>query len=161
MAGLDVRDLGSEQRELFRRWPAGVAIVVAESGGRRAGLTVSSLLSLSLEPPLVAISLARVASLYEVLAEAGEWTASILSGEQGRIAQHFARNVPPLVLWDGIAVRDDDPRLVADAVGWLRLRTVDEVLTGDHTLFVGEVVDLEPGPGRTSLVYLDREYRPL
>ena len=158
MADLDVRDLGSEQRELFRRWPAGVAIVVAESGGRRAGLTVSSLISLSLEPPLVAISLARVASLYEVLSEAGEWTASILAGDQAGIAQHFARSVPPLVLWDGIPVRGDDPRLIADAVGWLRVRTVDEVAAGDHTLFVGEVAHLEGGAAKSSLVYVDRTY---
>ena len=126
----------------------GVSVVVAEADGRRAGLTVSSLVSLSLEPPLVAISLAHVASLYEVLQEAGEWTASILSGEQDHIAQHFARSVPPLVLWDGIAVREDDPRLIADAVGWLRVRTVDEVRTGDHTLFVGEVLHLERGSKR-------------
>ena len=40
---------GREQRELFRRWPAGVSVVVAEAGGRRAGLTVSSLVSVSLD----------------------------------------------------------------------------------------------------------------
>jgi flavin reductase (DIM6/NTAB) family NADH-FMN oxidoreductase RutF len=152
------RDLGLEQRELFRRWPAGVSVVVAESGGRRAGLTVSSLISLSLDPPLVAISLAHVASLYEVLQEAGEWTASILSGEQGWLAQHFARSVPPLVLWNGIPVREDDPRLIAGAVGWLTVRTIDEVRTGDHTLFVGEVVELERGAAGTSLVYMAQRY---
>jgi flavin reductase (DIM6/NTAB) family NADH-FMN oxidoreductase RutF len=153
-----VRDLGAEQRELFRRWPAGVSVVVAESGGRRAGLTVSSLVSLSLDPPLVGISLAHVASLYEVLAEAGEWTASILSGEQDWLAQHFARSVPPLVLWDGIPVREDDPRLIADAVGWLRARTVDALQTGDHTLFVAEVLDLERGRAASALVYVNRGY---
>ncbi len=138
-----------------------MSVVVAESGGRRAGLTVSSLVSLSLEPPLVGISLAHVASLYEVLQEAGEWVVSILGGEQDGVAQHFARSVPPLVLWDGIPVRDDDPRLIADAVGWLRVRTVQEMPTGDHTLFVGEVLDLERGPAANSLVYLDRRYLPL
>jgi flavin reductase (DIM6/NTAB) family NADH-FMN oxidoreductase RutF len=96
-----------------------------------------------------------------VLREAGEWSASILGGEQDAIAQHFARSVPPLVLWDGIPVRDDDPRLIADAVGWLQVRTIQEVVTGDHTLFVGEVIELERGPATTSLVYLDRRYWPL
>jgi flavin reductase (DIM6/NTAB) family NADH-FMN oxidoreductase RutF len=155
------RDLGTEQRDLFRRWPAGVSIVVAEFEGRRAGLTMSSLVSLSLDPPLVGISLAHVASLFEVLRDAGEWAVSILSGDQDAIAQHFARSVPPLVLWDGIPVREDDPRLIADAVGWLRVRTIDELRTGDHTLFVGSVVQLERGPAETSLVYLDRRYTGL
>jgi flavin reductase (DIM6/NTAB) family NADH-FMN oxidoreductase RutF len=155
------RDLGAEQRELFRRWPAGVSVVVAESGGRRAGLTMSSLVSVSLDPPLVAISLAHVASLFEVLQEAGEWSVSILSGEQDGLAQHFARSVPPLVLWNGIAVREDDPRLIVGAVGWLQVRTVAEHRTGDHTLFVGEVLELERGPAQSSLVYLDRRYLPV
>jgi len=155
------RDLGAEQRELFRQWPAGVSVVVAESGGRRAGLTMSSLVSLSLDPPLVGISLAHIASLYEVLREAGEWSVSILGGDQDALAQHFARSVPPLVLWNGIPVREDDPRLIADAVGWLRVRTLAEHVTGDHTLFVGEVLELERGHARSSLVYLDRRYLPV
>ncbi len=155
-------EAGAEQRALFRRWPAGVAVVVAESGGRRAGLTVSSLVSLSLDPPLVAIALSRSASLYEVLREAEEWAASILAGDQAAVAQHFARNTPPIALWDGVDVRNDEPRLLAGAVAWIVAATVEEVDGGDHTLFVGEVRRLlERGPGSGSLVYLDRRYGSL
>ena len=153
-----MHEQGAEQRALFRRWPAGVSVVVAELDGRRHGLTVSSLVSLSLEPPLVGISIAHQASLHELLRDAGEWTASILSGDQGHLAQHFARSVPPLVLWDGIDVRDDDPRRLAGAAGWLTARTVDELRTGDHTFFVGEVESIEEGTAATSLSYVHRGY---
>jgi flavin reductase (DIM6/NTAB) family NADH-FMN oxidoreductase RutF len=153
-----VSEIGAEQRALFRRWPAGVSVVVAESDGRRAGLTVSSLVSLSLEPALVGISLARSASLYEVLDDAGEWGVSILAGDQDGLAQHFARSVPPIALWNGITVRDDDPRLLVGAIGWIVARTVDAVATGDHTLFLGEVQSLEAGSGAGALVYHDRRY---
>jgi flavin reductase (DIM6/NTAB) family NADH-FMN oxidoreductase RutF len=153
-----VNDAGAEQRDLFRRWPAGVSVVVAESEGRRAGLTVSSLLSLSLEPPLVAISLGRSASLYEVLDEAGEWAVSILAGDQAQVAQRLAGNAPPLVMWDGIPLQDDDPRLIAGAVGWIVAETVDMLVAGDHVIFVGAVRSLENGPGQGSLVYHDRRY---
>jgi flavin reductase (DIM6/NTAB) family NADH-FMN oxidoreductase RutF len=156
-----VEERGLEQRALFRRWPAGVSVVVAESGGRKAGLTVSSLVSLSLEPPLVGISLALEASLYEVLRDAGEWAASILSGGQEGLAQHFARSVPPLVQWNGIPVRDDDRRLLAGAVGWIIARTVDELATGDHTFFVGAVQSLAEGNAADSLVYHERVYHAL
>jgi flavin reductase (DIM6/NTAB) family NADH-FMN oxidoreductase RutF len=124
-------------------------------------LTVSSLISLSLSPPLVAIALSRSASLYEVLREATEWGASILAADQDRLAQHFARNVPPIALWDGVQVRDEDPRLLEGAAGWLRARTTVELDAGDHALFLAEPVTIEPGPGRGSLVYLDRRYLPL
>jgi len=156
-----VQERGAEQRALFRRWPSGVSVVIAELGGRRAGLTVSSLLSLSLEPSLVGVSIAREASLYEVLSEAGEWGVSLLRGDQDHLAQHFARSVPPIVLWDGIDVRDDDPRLLARAIGWLVARTVDQLVVGDHTIFVGEVRLLEQGEAGTSLVHLDRRYSEL
>jgi flavin reductase len=156
-----VQERGAEQRSLFRRWPAGVSVVVADVDGRRAGLTVSSLVSLSLEPRLVGISIALEASLHELLREAGEWGVSILTGEQEHVAQHFARGVPPIALWNSIDVREDDPRLLAGAAGWVVARTVAEIPTGDHTFFVGEIVQLEEGTAETSLVYVYRGYQGL
>ena len=133
-------------------------MVVAELDGRRHGLTVSSLVSLSLDPPLVGISIAQQASLHELLRDAGSWAASILAGDQERLAQHFARSVPPLVLWDGIDVREDDPRLLTGAAGWLTARTIDEVRAGDHTFFLAEVESVEEGSAATSLSYVHRGY---
>jgi flavin reductase (DIM6/NTAB) family NADH-FMN oxidoreductase RutF len=156
-----VEERGAEQRALFRRWPAGVSVVVAEVEGRRAGLTVSSLVSLSLEPRLVGISIAREASLHELLRDAGAWGASFLTGEQEHLAKHFARGVPPIALWRGIEVRDDDPRLLAGAAGWLTARTVDELPTGDHTFFIAELERVEEGTAPTSLVYVHRGYNPV
>jgi flavin reductase len=156
-----VQERGAEQRALFRRWPVGVSVVVVDVDGRRAGLTVSSLVSLSLEPRLVGISIAQEASLHELLRDAGEWAASILSGEQEHLAQHFARSVPPIALWNGIDVREDDPRLLVGAVAWLTARTVDEITTGDHTFFVGELLTTEESTPPTSLVYIRRGYEPV
>jgi flavin reductase (DIM6/NTAB) family NADH-FMN oxidoreductase RutF len=156
-----VQERGAEQRAIFRRWPAGVSVVVAEVDGRRAGLTVSSLLSLSLEPRLVGISIALDASLHELLREAGEWGASVLSGDQEHLAQHFARGVPPIALWDGIEVREDDPRLLSGAAAWLTARTVDQFRTGDHSFFVAELLTLEEGRAPSSLVYVHRGYHAL
>jgi len=153
-----VQEQGADQRALFRRWPAGVSVVVAELDGRRHGLTVSSLVSLSLDPPLVGISLSQQASLHELLRDAGCWAASMLSGEQEHLAQHFARSVPPIALWNGIDLRDDDPRLLVGAAGWLTARNVDELRTGDHTFFVAEVESIEHGTAATSLTYVHRGY---
>lgn len=147
-----------DQRALFRRWPAGVSVVAAEASGHRGGMTVSSLISLSLEDRLVAISVAHSASLHAVLEDAPDWAVSILAGSQQTVAQHFAQSLQPDELWSGMHVREDDPRLVEDAAGWLVARTVDRVVTGDHTLFVGEVTWSELGPGPDSLVYVHRGY---
>ena len=156
-----MHDLGAQQRSLFRRWADGVSIVVAELDGRRHGLTVSSLTSLSLNPPLVGISIALEASLHELLRDAREFGASMLGGDQEEIAKHFARSVPPIALWNGIDVREDDPRLLTGAAGWLTARTIDEVRAGDHTFFVAEVLTVEEGAAATSLAYLHSSYHAL
>jgi flavin reductase (DIM6/NTAB) family NADH-FMN oxidoreductase RutF len=151
-----------EQRSLFRRWPAGVSIVVAEVGGHRHGRTVSSLISLSLEPPLVGISIAHSASIHELLRDAETWGVSVLAGGQDELARRFARSgVPPLILWDGVDVRDDDPRLIAGAAGWLTARTIETLVTGDHTFFVGQVESVEEGRAPATLVYAYRTYHAL
>ena len=151
-----------EQRSLFRRWPAGVSIVVADVGGHRHGRTVSSRVARSLVPPLVGISVAPSASIPELLRDADTWGVSVLAGGQEELAQRFARSgVPPLILWDGVEVREDDPRLIAGAAGWLIARTVDTLVTGDHTFFVGHVDAVEEGLAPTTLVYAYRTYHGL
>src|SRR6476659_631082 len=98
---------GDELREVMRRFPAPVAVVTAAVDGERFGLTVGSLVSLSLEPPLVGISIGKDSSSHEPIRRAGGWTASLLGAGQTQVAQQFARSgIPPLELWVGTNMRD-------------------------------------------------------
>jgi flavin reductase (DIM6/NTAB) family NADH-FMN oxidoreductase RutF len=153
---------GDELREVMRRFPAPVAVVTTEFDGERFGLTVGSLVSLSLEPELVGISIGKDSSSHEPIRQAGGWAVSLLSGSQSEVAQHFARSgIPPLALWIGVNVRDGSRGpLVVGALGWLECRTVSEHEAGDHTIFVGEVESIELGDPGSGLVYRAGEYRP-
>ena len=153
---------GDELRALMRRFPAGVAVVTVEVGGQRAGLTVASLVSLSLEPPLVGVAIRRDAALHELLRDAPAVAVSMLAAGQENLAQHFARGVPPIALWEGIPLRDaEGPPQLEGALGWLRCRTAQEHAMGDHTFFVGEVESAEPGPGQGPLVFHGQSYLAL
>jgi len=150
---------GEELRTLLRWFPAGVAVVTVDLEGERIGLTVSSLVSLSLEPPLVGLAVSRQAALHELLRRAGSFGVSLLGEGQEELATRFSRGVPPIALWTGVAVREG-PRapLLEGALGWLECETRAEHAVGDHTLFVGEVVSAEAGsPGRP-LVHLDQRF---
>jgi flavin reductase (DIM6/NTAB) family NADH-FMN oxidoreductase RutF len=148
-----------ELRNVMRLIPAPVAVVTVDLEGERVGLTVASLVSLSLEPPLVGVAIRRDAALHELLRRAGEFGVSVLAEGQEHLAQHFARGVPPIALWQGVDVREGDgPPLLEGALAWLRCRLTDEHETGDHTLFVGEVTGAETGRAERALVYLDRRY---
>jgi flavin reductase (DIM6/NTAB) family NADH-FMN oxidoreductase RutF len=153
---------GEELREVMRRFPAPVAVVTTELEGERFGLTVGSLVSLSLIPPLVGISIGRDSSSHEPIRRAGGWAVSLLSGLQADVAQHFARSgIPPVALWVGVDVRDG-PRgpFVQGALGWLECRTASEHEAGDHTVFIGEVESIELGAAGEGLVYRGGEFHP-
>jgi flavin reductase len=154
---------GDELRAVMGRFPAGVAVVTVDLAGERVGLTIASLVSLSLEPPLVGVAVRRDAALHELLRSAGEFAASMLAAGQEALAQHFARGVPPIALWERIPVRPDvaGPPQLDGAVGWLRCRTAAEHETGDHTFFVGEVLTAEAGPGERPLVFYRQSYAAL
>ena len=110
---------GHELRGLMRRFPAGVAIVGVDLEGERVGLTVGTLIPLSLEPPLVGFAVRREAALHELLRRSGGFGVSLLAAGQEAVAQHFACGVPPIALWEGIDVRaGKGPPLVAGAIGW-------------------------------------------
>ena len=150
---------GEELRTLMRRFPAGVAIVGVDLEGERLGLTIGTLIPLSLEPPLVGFAVRREAALHELLRRSDEFGVSLLAAGQEGVAQHFARGVPPIAIWEGIDVRaGEGPPLVAGAIGWLTARVSAEVPAGEDTFFVGEVLSLEEGARERPLVYVDRDY---
>jgi flavin reductase (DIM6/NTAB) family NADH-FMN oxidoreductase RutF len=140
----------------MREVPAPVSVVTVDVAGKQAGLTVNTLVSLSLDPPLVGVAVRRHAALHELLREAGAFAVSILAEDQEALAQHFARGVPPIGLWTGIVTKSGalGAPLIEGALGWLECRLASEHPTGDHTLFVGEVASATRGPGREALVHL-------
>ena len=145
----------------MRRFPVGVAVATVEIERTRLGLTLSSLVSLALEPPLVGISVAHQAAFHELLREAGGFAASLLAGDQLALAQHFARGVPPIAMWDAVDVRAGGRGpLLEGAVGWLECGLDAELDAGDHTFFIGRVERVEAGAEKPPLLRLGGEYQP-
>lgn len=139
-----------------------MAVLTVDVEGERLGLTVGSVVSLSLEPPLVGVAVSRQAAMHELLRPAGRFALSLLAGDQEGVAQHFARGVPPLAHWHGVEVRDHaGPPHIEGALGWLECVTRAQHDTGDHTLFVGEVEAAERGRSAPPLVYLGQRYLSL
>ena len=145
----------------MRRHPVGVAVATVDVEGTRLGLTIASLVSLALEPPLVGLSISRQAAFHELLREAGGFAVSLLSSTQAELAQHFSRGIPPIALWEGIRVREAARGPLLDgAAGWLECALDGELAAGDHTFFVGRVERAEAGADTTSLLRHGGEYRP-
>lgn len=147
-------------RTLLSRYPTGVCVVTVAAGGQKLGLTVGSLVSLSLDPPLVGFAVSREAAMHELLREAGGCALSMLAAGQDWLAQHFARGVPPIAMWHGIATAAgaSGAPLLVGALGWLECSLRDEVAVGTHTFFVCDVHRVELGEDAPPLVRARGEY---
>jgi flavin reductase (DIM6/NTAB) family NADH-FMN oxidoreductase RutF len=149
-------------RSLLGRYPTGVCVVTVDAEGQKLGLTLGSLVSLSLDPPLVGFAVSRDAALHELLREAGGCAISLLAAGQEWLAQHFARGVPPIAMWHGVGTAEEGAGgapLLVGALGWLECSLEQEVPAGTHTFFVCAVRKVELGEDAPPLVRVRGEYR--
>ena len=153
---------GEELRAAMRRFPTGIAVLTVDDDGARLGVTVGSLVSLSLDPPLVGVSLGAHSPLHEPVRRVGRFAVSLLAGDQVSLAQHFARGgMPPLAVWVGVALHDREASgpLLEGALAWLDCEVAAEHSAGDHTFFVAHVKGIELGRRESGLVYVESDYR--
>ena len=126
------------------RFATGVAIVtfdgagIAEAPGKRHGLTVNSFTSVSMDPPLVLVSIARSSKAHNELKNR-PFTVNILGAEQQGLAMHFAGRPAHEPVWVEGQVA---PRL-ANVLAFFECKPWAEYDGGDHTLYLGEVVDFD------------------
>ncbi|MFI6906206.1 flavin reductase family protein [Nonomuraea sp. NPDC050394] len=131
------------------------------------GVTVSALMSVSADPPLVLVSLTSRGYLAEVLLRQDLWAASLLSSGQAAVASRFATAGRPSArhLVAGVP-HHRGPRtsalIVGGGVAALELETVRVIPAGDHTLFVAGVLAVDyVTPTVDPLVRLRGRYRPV
>lgn len=118
------------------RFATGVAIVTFDGVNKRHGITVNSFTSVSMEPPLVLVSIAKTTTAHNELAER-PFTVNILGAEQQALAMHFAGKPGQDPLWVEGQVA---PRL-SNVLAFFECKPWTAYPGGDHTLYLGEVVD--------------------
>jgi flavin reductase (DIM6/NTAB) family NADH-FMN oxidoreductase RutF len=156
----------SDFTEAMAQLASGVAVVTVRDGRDDVGTTVSALMSVSLEPPLVLVSLGE-GYLTEVLLRQDRWAASLLSSGQAAIASRFATPGRPsarLLLANAPHHRGrHSEALVAEGgVAALEAETTQVVPAGDHTIFIAQVLAVPyVTPTLQPLVRLRARYRPM
>jgi flavin reductase (DIM6/NTAB) family NADH-FMN oxidoreductase RutF len=144
------------------RFATGVSVVATTHDGVRYGMTVNSLTSVSLEPTLVLFCCERDASLHDPLLSSGAWAVSVLSAGQQDAAAWFAtRGLAGVDQFEGQNARAGHltgAPLLNDALAWFECRTWASYDGGDHTIVVGEVLDLGCGDEAPALLYFRSRY---
>jgi flavin reductase (DIM6/NTAB) family NADH-FMN oxidoreductase RutF len=145
---------------LFDAVPGGTCVVAVDAGGRRLGLTVNPLLSLSLDPPLVGFIVANDCPILELLSDAGGCAISMLASGQEWLADHFAEGARSIATSHALASEPDavGAPLFVGAVGWLECSLQDSVDLGSCTLSVCSVGRVERGTDAPALARVHGAY---
>jgi flavin reductase (DIM6/NTAB) family NADH-FMN oxidoreductase RutF len=146
----------------MRQLAAGVAVVTTGEHGNRAGLTATSVCSVSAEPPQLLVCINRRAEAHDVLCRSGAFVINLLSSEQQDVAETFA----------GTAGLRGEERFACGS--WTRLatgapvlepclasfdcRVVQAIAVATHTIFVGAVLAVRAQPDLAPLVYVEGDF---
>lgn len=157
--------MGSINPRSFRHWfggfATGVTVVTAKhKDGGPVGITINSITSVSLEPPLLLFCLDRKAHVYPLLRAAKHFAVNILSEKQELISRHFSdfkHHPMPPGIWDkpqkGVPV-------LKHALGWMMCQKTAIHKAGDHDIIVGKTLALHRNSGNLKpLLYWHGRYR--
>lgn len=144
----------------MRLFPQGVTVVTTEAEGGPKGMTVSSFISVSLEPPLVLVSIGKVAEAHDSFVKADSFAVNFLAEDQGAVSDLFAGRTGVKDIFGAVKFHRgktgspilDGARAVIECRKW---RVVD---AGDHSMVLGEVVSTSMGDDERPLVYYAQRY---
>lgn len=144
--GQEPEDYDKLRRRVLWTLPYGLYVIGSRSGERRNGMTLNWATQVSFEPKLVAISVEKSSVTHELIAEGGAFSLNVVDREDRAIVRKFtkpveadleARTLNGFPFHDG---RSGAP-VLDQAVAFVDCSVRQSVDLGDHTLFVGEVVD--------------------
>jgi flavin reductase (DIM6/NTAB) family NADH-FMN oxidoreductase RutF len=150
-----------QMRLAMRNWATGVTIVSSTHDGTQHGMTVSSFTSISIDPPMVMVSLQVSARTHKLVKESGIFAVTILDASQKALSDRFAgRQTERLDRFRGLetfTLVTGAPLLMGGLV-YFDCQVCESIEISRHTLFVGSVLAMQAGTGNQPLIYFDRNY---
>jgi len=154
--------IDSEQlRYAMRAWTTGVAVITATHDGQQYGMTVNSFASVSLEPPLIAVTLKQLTHTHELVVKSGEFSITILSSGQKELSDRFAGKLPDIKdRFAGVPTETlvMDAPLLRGGLAYFNCRVVNSFPIGENTFFIAEVTAARGEGKGEPLVYHNRVY---
>ncbi len=147
------RAMSLERSLAFRRalgnFLTGVTVVTTvDHLGRPRGITANSFTSVSLDPPLVLVCIAKNAESYEAFVSGGGFAVNILTDSQRSLSQLFASK--SVGKFDAVKWRpgDNGAPVIDDSLAWFDCRNYQKSDAGDHMVLIGEVTRFGAGSGQ-------------
>ncbi|GAA1003017.1 oxidoreductase [Acrocarpospora pleiomorpha] len=166
-AGAAVSAADSDFRRPFRdalgHFASGITVLTGEHDGKRLGMTCQSFFSVSLEPPLISVSVSQSSSTFPNIRSSGQFCVNVLTARQRWVSDRFAASAEDR--WRGLepAASPAGNPIIPGSLMWIDCTIVAEHLSGDHALVVGEVTafDRPQEQSEGPLLYYRGAYRVL
>lgn len=144
----------ADLRHAFGCFATGVTVVTSQcSDGSLVGVTASSFTSVSLDPPLLLVSLSHRLRSLSALRDAGHFTVNVLGASQQALAEIFAKAATDK--WRGVACEPGTKGapVIDEAVAVFECETANIVPAGDHDLYLGRIVKMSASRDVAPLVF--------
>jgi flavin reductase (DIM6/NTAB) family NADH-FMN oxidoreductase RutF len=157
-----------EVRGVLGTFATGITVVTAAGASRRVphGITANAFSSVSLDPPLVLVCIDREAVMHQSIEDSGSFAVSVLHGCQEDAARHFAdRNRPRGIAQfdsvDWVPGRCTGAPLLVGGLAWLECELETTYDGGDHSIFIGRVLDIAHSGEQDALLFFGGCYHRL
>lgn len=143
-------------RDAMGKFATGVTVLLTENGGEPHGMTANGFMSVSLDPKLVVISIGHKAKFLDKVTQSKSFSVNILSEDQEQYSRHFSGKPGEPVQFGNLAGLP----VLNGAIAQIACEVVSEHVEGDHTLFIGKVIDLHV-EDKNPLLFYSGKYRQL
>ncbi|RID88432.1 flavin reductase [Peribacillus asahii] len=145
-------------RNAMGKFATGVTVITTEIHGQVHGMTANAFMSVSLDPKLVVISIGEKAQMLDKIKNSKKFAVNILAENQQELSMTFAGQIKEkrersFENLGGLPVLEG-------AVAQVACKVVNEHVEGDHTLFIGKVIDIHLEEGEP-LLFFNGQYRSL
>jgi flavin reductase (DIM6/NTAB) family NADH-FMN oxidoreductase RutF len=152
--------ISQDFRDAMARLAAGIVVVSARTADAYHGLTASTLVSVSADPPLVLVGLERESATRAAVVETRRFNVNVLTRDQEFLAERFAGRAPAVdPAWNAIPHRlgDNGIPLIDGCAAWLECELEQVHAAGDHDVCIGSVKVALMGAGNP-LILWDRAF---
>ncbi|UWP87174.1 flavin reductase family protein [Dactylosporangium fulvum] len=143
----------TELRRVFGAFPTGVTAIAAFVDGTPAGLAASSFTSVSLDPPLVSVCVAKTSTTWPVLRRAGRLGVSVLGAHQEHLGRQLSARGGDRFAGATWRASNNGEILLDGACAWLDCSIESEIPAGDHDIVLLRVHDLDADRAVAPLVF--------
>lgn len=139
-------------RNALGQFATGVTVVSIKDGDDVHGMTANSFTSVSLDPPLILICVHKDNTTHRLIEEKQAFAVSVLSENHEAVSRYYAgdRSIDLTARWS--EEKTNSP-VLSDALAWYDCRLWQAYDGGDHTIYVGEVLEFDAPGGRPLLFF--------